>query len=227
MALTHCQFCGHVVSTSAERCPSCGAPLCHEVHEPVETPPVSVEDNPTPPPVENNEPDFGVKKGHFTRNIIIALLACVIIFVCVFFVAKMITEAHRYEAAVESMYDSVAVDEPTADEEQSGYVSSYEEQSEAIPSYFVLRGEMAGFPMSVSCQRDEDGSLHGTYHNLTYGTEMQVEGYISETTLYFSGSVQDENYTFILYKASSDERRYEGSCSRSNGGSLSVWLEVQ
>lgn len=27
MALTHCQFCGHVVSTTAERCPSCGAPV--------------------------------------------------------------------------------------------------------------------------------------------------------------------------------------------------------
>lgn len=109
MALTHCPYCGHVVSTTAERCPSCGAPVTREVSEPVETPPAFAENKPQP--VNNNEPDYGMEDSHAGRNIMLVVVALLLAGAGVFWYFQQ-SKPNEPQSVWETMdNDTIAVDD--------------------------------------------------------------------------------------------------------------------
>lgn len=234
MALIKCKHCGGLLSTLAEKCPHCGTPVDKEAPQPVEkpqaieTPNVSSDDEPqpSPQPAQNDEQNYEEEESHTGRNLMIIVLVLVLAIAGGYYYYQQ-SGSNCYESDMDSIAVSdtvVAEDQPEAIEDSIAICDTV--AVDTIPSFFVLKGEMAGYPMSVSGQRDDGNSFHGTYHNLTYGTEMYVEGYITDGSLSFSGSVQGESFDFTLHKTSS-EGRYEGLCRHSEERDLSVWLEMQ
>lgn len=233
MALIKCKHCGGPVSTLAEKCPHCGAPIDEETPQPVETPPLTsgAEPQPAPEPAEYEEENFDKDEVHTSRYIMLAVVVLLLLVAGGYYYYQQ-SGANSSGSVMEgiAVSDTVVGDEQTETAAQDIAASDTEADDGAcdtIPQSFELNGEMAGYPMSVSGQRDEGNTFHGTYRNLTYGTKMRVEGHITDQSLSFSGSVQGESFEFTLYKTSYADQRYEGICQHSGGKDLSVWLEMQ
>lgn len=77
MALINCQYCGHTVSTTADRCPSCGAPVVAEAPEPPM--PETVEDMPQSQPSFEEAAGETQEKSRKLRSWILFFILLVLI----------------------------------------------------------------------------------------------------------------------------------------------------
>lgn len=210
MALIKCRHCGGTVSTKAHICPHCG-------NDPRNSQP------------ENGKPHRS--SGSMKRPALITLLLLAVGGGAGLYLLHGDNET-RNQVATDSI-GSITEDHTATDstsvrqEEQTGTEAATKELADGIPASFVLKGEMAGFPMSVNCKLDDGHSFHGIYHNLTYGTKMPVEGSVDGQHLSFSGRVQGESFSFDLWlEETGSGKRYSGQCHSSKGSTLSVWLDI-
>lgn len=223
MALTKCKECGGLLSTLAKKCPHCGAPVDKEPLRPVETPrvapvnepqsvpepvkekpqlapePVQEEPQTVPEPSVNEEPEYDEKESHTVRNVILIVLVLLLAAAGGFYY-------YQYQQSSRPLSESLV---------------------ERIPSSFKLTGEMAGLPISISCERDDDDDFHGTLHNLSYDTETSVEGHITDNALELSGSMEGESFDITLFKTSAYGTCVQGLCQRDEGECLFVKLNIQ
>ena len=252
MAIIKCSNCGGNVSDRAKVCPHCGILLTQEIASPPyrERPQLK-----RAKPIENKPKRAAAIVVGFIVASVLALVAggtALWLYVIKpnFYstVGDLITEAAElYEGSdvapvvTDDVVSAVPVEEHSSVNEttsaESEVYSAVEAAKEAaaevvaeaasamISEQFLLRGNMAGFPMTIKVvlRNGYPGKCSGIYQNIKYKTKMNVSGVFEDSQLQLIGYADGTSYSFKL--STNDFISYNGYCETGEGKTLNVSLE--
>lgn len=229
-----CPECGAIIQKDSASCPNCGLPLTVNGQQPIRS---------TPPPMDTGQ---GVNYNNGDNNkdntwiIGLVVLGIFIVGIVVFalFSGKHKTAvptayADSDTVVVDSCIDTTAVDTATSDYQDNNDNASYEDGTESQEQQgtdiseinFNCRGDMAGFPIEMNINIDNNKYISGIYKNVKYDVSMSLSGNQSDDgTMNITAKSGSSLFYFTLYKT--DEYNIEGTGS-DGSNSLRVHLHIE